>query len=218
MVHLCRMTDVEILNRLRSGEWVASLDTGKVYSTRKKGFLKPVVNADGYELTSRLPISHIIWVAANGPVPYGMEIDHINGDKKDNRLCNLRMVTSSENVTFASASLTYAQAEEIRRRYAAGGVSQTQLAREYGVTRTVTSRVLRNQTYHKPVSTEGVTDEMRKKIVEVYQNGGKIDTIRKTLKVQQAVIRQVLEEELGRDAAWRKQQDAAGQNTREAVE
>lgn len=218
MVHLCRMTDVEILDKIRSGEWIVSLDTGKVYSTRKKGFLKLSLNDKDYNFVSGHAVSHIVWVAANGPVPYGMEIDHINGDKKDNRLCNLRMVTSSENVSFTAASLTYAQAEEIRRRYAAGGVSQRQLAQEYKVSGKAIYRILRNQTYRKPVSTEGVTDEMRKKIVEIYQKGGKIEAMRKTLKVQQAVICQVLEEELGREAGERKRQDAAGQNTREAVE
>lgn len=38
-----------------------------------------------------------IWEAFNGEIPEGMEIDHINTIRDDNRLCNLRMVSSSEN-------------------------------------------------------------------------------------------------------------------------
>ena len=34
---------------------------------------------------------------ANGEIPEGMVIDHINGDTGDNRLENLRCVTRSEN-------------------------------------------------------------------------------------------------------------------------
>lgn len=38
----------------------------------------------------------LCWMLAYGEYP-NMEIDHINGIKDDNRLCNLRQVTRSEN-------------------------------------------------------------------------------------------------------------------------
>ena len=41
---------------------------------------------------------HILkWVYYCGEIPEGCEIDHINGDKQDNRLENLRCVTHSQN-------------------------------------------------------------------------------------------------------------------------
>ena len=45
------------------------------------------------------------------------------------------------------AKLTKDQADEIRRRYSAGDVSQVQLAREYRVTNTVIGGVVRGETY-----------------------------------------------------------------------
>ena len=198
MVILCSAADFYIMEKIRSGEWVPSLDTGQVYSTRKKGFLTPR-KTRGYSMISYVRLSHIIWIAANGAIPYGMQIDHINGDREDDRLCNLRLVSRSENIMLSTATLTYSQAEEIRRKYTEGN-SIRKLAKEYSVEKTVIWRVINNKTYTKPIDTSGVSKETRKELLEYYKNGGKIDTARKVFKVQQAVIRQVLEEELSREA------------------
>lgn len=40
----------------------------------------------------------IIWVAANGIVPNGLEIDHIDRNKKNYRLSNLRLLSSEDNL------------------------------------------------------------------------------------------------------------------------
>ena len=39
----------------------------------------------------------IIWEMHNGSIPKGLEVDHINRVKDDNRIENLRLVTRSEN-------------------------------------------------------------------------------------------------------------------------
>lgn len=39
----------------------------------------------------------VIWEHAHGAVPEGMQVDHCNGDKLDNRILNLRLVTASQN-------------------------------------------------------------------------------------------------------------------------
>lgn len=38
-----------------------------------------------------------VWETNHGVIPIGMEIDHINGDRQDNRIENLRLVTRQQN-------------------------------------------------------------------------------------------------------------------------
>ena len=195
MATLCSMSDVYILDKIRSGEWVPSLDTGQVYSTAKKGNLVGSENSRGYITVSRFLLSHVIWVAANGPIPVGFQLDHINGNKKDNRLCNLRLVTASENQLLTNAKFTFAQVQEMRKKYAEGATVM-QLSRDYNCNHSVISRIIHNQSYMSDVPIEAVPGEVRKKIVADFSRGISINTIRTKYGVQQAVVRRILEEEL----------------------
>lgn len=57
----------------------------------KQGYLK------GKFKSRELRAHRVAWVCANGPIPEGCEIDHIDGDKTNNRLSNLRAVSHAEN-------------------------------------------------------------------------------------------------------------------------
>ena len=58
------------------------------------------LNAGGYrhgKILSKKYLAHrVIWAIETGAWPVG-EIDHINNDRSDNRICNLRQASSSEN-------------------------------------------------------------------------------------------------------------------------
>lgn len=60
------------------------------------------VNTRGYRLAGVdgliLREHRLIWVWMTGEaVPDGMLVDHVNGDPGDNRWCNLRLLTASDN-------------------------------------------------------------------------------------------------------------------------
>lgn len=40
----------------------------------------------------------VIWEMFHGPIPEGMQIDHMNGVRSDNRIENMRLVTQQENL------------------------------------------------------------------------------------------------------------------------
>lgn len=64
---------------------------------------KPVVSRTrGYVTLHNGPkhigyVHRLIWEHVHGPIPPGMQINHINGVKDDNRIANLELVTPSEN-------------------------------------------------------------------------------------------------------------------------
>lgn len=45
-----------------------------------------------------LPVHKIVYESFNGKLDEGLEIDHINGNCADNRLCNLQAITHEENL------------------------------------------------------------------------------------------------------------------------
>ena len=49
--------------------------------------------------TNRHALVHrVVWLAANRNIPADMEINHKNGDRRDNRIDNLEVVTHRDNV------------------------------------------------------------------------------------------------------------------------
>lgn len=58
----------------------------------------------GYVSCKNGLLHRIIWETFNGEIPRGMEIDHIDCNKQNNALSNLRLVTHSENMKLAYAN------------------------------------------------------------------------------------------------------------------
>jgi hypothetical protein len=95
----------------------------------------------------------------------GLHVNHIDGDKLNNHADNLEWVTCQENSDHAytvglgvqgerihTALLNENQVVQARHRYAAGGVTQRELAEEYGVHLNTMHELLRGKKWkHVPM-------------------------------------------------------------------
>jgi hypothetical protein len=93
-------------------------------------------------------VHHLILESFVSPRPDGAETRHLDGDPTNNSLANLAWGPHAENTDDTrrldrfDRKLTAEQVREIRARYAAGGVSQKDLAAEYGTTRMNVSSII----------------------------------------------------------------------------
>jgi hypothetical protein len=141
------------------------LRDGRIFNALTGREFKYSVNNGGYNTTgfrSRRDGKHVaisqhqaIWVYFNGTIPRGLEINHRNGRKSDNRLSNLELVTRTENNKHAfriglkpkywgdrapKRKLSEADVREIKKLLAAG-IPQKNIAAQYGVARNTISSI-----------------------------------------------------------------------------
>ena len=141
----------EIKQLLSENKWNVNSDEGIVTSKRgskghilNRGYLVHKVTINGKIKTYCV---HEIIAVAGGYDIVGKDIDHINSNKLDNRLCNLQVLSRSDNVRKAnkdglctpnkgekngSHKLTLKDVKDIRLKYEEGH-SQVSLSKLYNV-------------------------------------------------------------------------------------
>lgn len=91
--------------RITKGDWAIDPERGLLFGSRGAPF--SALASGGYVYCrpckdGRSALVHrLIWEHVHGPIPAGLEINHINGVKTDNRVANLEAVTHARNVMHA---------------------------------------------------------------------------------------------------------------------
>jgi len=146
-------------------DWFATIE-GRVFKFYKRlGVMKeaPIrLDKDGYGLVTinkkTYRVHRLIWTFFNGPIPNGLQINHKDGDKLNNNLANLELMTYQENLDHAiltglrivryGTDLSWGKfstedKQDIKDWYKVGYL-QSEIAKAYNVTQSGISYVIRN--------------------------------------------------------------------------
>lgn len=140
------------------GKLIDCRNTRRIDVAGNKGYRRIHVQINGK--VRNVSVHRLIWTIANGPIPDGLQINHKNGIKDDNRLDNLELVTPSENIRHAldvldcdrpwkhatdwrpgRPKLTTKQRQEIREQRANGALLR-EIAADFGISTTHTHRIV----------------------------------------------------------------------------
>lgn len=155
--------EVSSLGRVRRSAPAIGATPGRIMipQASPKGYLELVLRVNGkaaYRVVHRMVVEAFI-----GPIPSGMQVNHLNGMKADNRARNLGIVTPGENMSHALgmglfrdshvrgethpfAKLSDSKVVQIRR-LVLSGMTQKQVGQRFGVTQSAVSGVCRRSAW-----------------------------------------------------------------------
>ncbi len=124
-------------HRWKPGGTVGS--TGYVKVRVGKGH--PLADPNGYAYEHL-----VVWVSAGNPRPKRDEIlHHLNEDKTDNRIANLRLMSRAEHSQMHSDAMPDDWVVKIRECYASGNWKMKELAEHFGCSMQRVSKIVRGE-------------------------------------------------------------------------
>ena len=126
-------------------EYTATL-CGKVVGKRGTP-LKPQHDKDGYArfslrengITKNKSVHKFVWEFFKGPIPEGLEVDHKDGNRGNNKISNLQLLTHAQNVRKGRRLLTDEEVKAIKLFI--GKLPQREIGNAFNVSRELVSRI-----------------------------------------------------------------------------
>lgn len=121
-------------------------------SQSKKGYQQVRLFNQEY-IKGRLQYIHrLVYESFVGEIPEGFEIDHIDGNPRNNKLINLQLVTRKENIEkhyrYTNGILLRDHRDEVLKDYKTLG-TYDKVAQKWGVSIEMVARVIKNKCYIK---------------------------------------------------------------------
>ncbi|MEU0912178.1 NUMOD4 domain-containing protein [Streptomyces althioticus] len=141
---------------------------GVGYRSNHPKVLKPKVDRYGYFALSlsregvrvSCTVHRLVYLAFKGLIPDGLVIRHLDGDQthnvpgnlslgtvKDNKADSIKHGTHAKGETSGLAKLSDAQVREIRRLWATGDYTQTEIGKRFGVVQQLVSQIVHRQAW-----------------------------------------------------------------------
>ena len=146
--------------------------SGQIWSRRKNRWMRQIPNPEGYKMVTLYgpngrkgkSVHRLVLEVHSGPCPEGMQCRHLDGDKANNNISNLRWGTGVENMqdrikhgsnpslgAFGEKGMASKISDQDRRmiiyEYSTGLFTQEEIAQNYGIHRTTVSLLMTGKCY-----------------------------------------------------------------------
>lgn len=148
-----------IRDAIKAGYIGADIVRGQVWNRSnrwrcrsKHGYIVGTVHF--YGIRKQCKAHQVIWIASGRRFPANKVLDHINGDRADNRIENLRLLSPEGNVRSRrryfgeanpAAKLSKQTVEAIRTAYQFRKVTHLMLADRFGVSQSLIAKILQRR-------------------------------------------------------------------------
>lgn len=153
-----------VIQAIAAGALIVDCESGTARSIRWPHALG-TINRAGYVVFTlhfggerrQLKAHRVVWIAANGPIPDELVPDHINRNKSDNRVVNLRLASAALNAQNRrrydgdgnpAAKITMNTAGEIRLHHKTSK-SYAKTAAHFGVSKSLAAQIVRGEIWGK---------------------------------------------------------------------